>query len=70
MKKRSITILFCIIGVSLMGQSQQQSSKGFVMDKIIKTDEEWQACLTPEQYQVLREKGTERGLDGQHFLMR
>ena len=67
MKKRSITILFCIIGVSLMGQSQQQSSKGFVMDKIIKTDEEWQACLTPEQYQVLREKGTERAFTGKYY---
>ena len=67
MKKRSITILFCIIGVSLMGQSQQQSSKGFVMDKIIKTDEEWQTCLTPEQYQVLREKGTERAFTGKYY---
>lgn len=28
-------------------------------DKIIKTEEEWKAELTPEQYEVLRGKGTE-----------
>lgn len=28
-------------------------------DKIIKTDEEWKRELTPEQYEVLRSKGTE-----------
>ena len=30
------------------------------MNKIHKTDAEWQRELTPEQFKVLREKGTER----------
>lgn len=30
------------------------------IQKITKTDEEWKALLTPEQYQVLRHEGTER----------
>ncbi|MCB0458785.1 MAG: peptide-methionine (R)-S-oxide reductase MsrB [Flavobacteriaceae bacterium] len=34
-------------------------------EKIIKTEEEWQKILTPQQYYVLRQKGTDRpGNDG------
>ncbi|MFK5913546.1 MAG: peptide-methionine (R)-S-oxide reductase MsrB [Woeseiaceae bacterium] len=31
-----------------------------------KTKEEWQTCLTPEQYQVMREHGTERAFTGKY----
>jgi peptide-methionine (R)-S-oxide reductase len=34
-------------------------------NKIKKTEEEWREALTPEQYRVLREAGTERAFTGE-----
>jgi methionine-R-sulfoxide reductase len=34
------------------------------MEKIVKTEDEWKQELTPEQYTVLRQKGTERAFTG------
>jgi peptide-methionine (R)-S-oxide reductase len=35
--------------------------------KIVKTEEEWRAILTPEQYRVARGQGTERAFTGPYW---
>lgn len=44
--------------------SFNEQTPAMMSDKIQKTEAEWQQILTPEQYRVLRSKGTERAGSG------
>lgn len=36
-------------------------------DKVVKTEAEWEHCLTPQQYHIMREKGTEPSFTGKYW---
>lgn len=36
-------------------------------DRVVKTEEEWKKILSPDQYRILREKGTERAFTGKYY---
>ncbi|MCD6360133.1 MAG: peptide-methionine (R)-S-oxide reductase MsrB [Armatimonadetes bacterium] len=44
-----------------------QAGEVEVIEKIVRTDEEWRELLTPEQYHVMREAGTEAACSGPYY---
>ncbi len=65
-----VSVLFILVLPFIVGADMNHAdkidiydaAKGQVekVDPVIKSDDEWQKLLTPEQYQVTRQKGTER----------
>jgi peptide-methionine (R)-S-oxide reductase len=49
------------------GAAKAAAQKGSteVIEKVVKTEEEWKKLLTPEQFRVLRKEGTERAFSGE-----
>jgi len=48
-------------------QQQQGQHRPSAKDAVIKTNAEWKKILTPAQYNVLREKGTEPAYGGKYW---
>lgn len=59
-------LIILLLLFSLTSCSAQSSKSDLNSDKfsVVKTEEEWKAQLTSEEYYILREKGTERAWTG------
>lgn len=62
--KKLAFILFCGILTSC-NSSAQDAKKGQKEFKVIKTEAEWKAQLTAEQFNVMRKEGTERAFSSE-----
>ncbi|NNK83820.1 MAG: peptide-methionine (R)-S-oxide reductase MsrB [Flavobacteriaceae bacterium] len=66
--KKLFLLSFVILTLSCTSNAQKDNNPSKTEYKVKKTEQEWKAKLTPEQYRILREKGTERPHTGEYNL--
>ena len=61
---KQILIIIIAFG-NLISQTIEKDK--FMAEKVNKSETEWQTCLSPEEYRILREKGTEMAFTGKYY---
>ncbi|MBE45016.1 MAG: peptide-methionine (R)-S-oxide reductase [Thaumarchaeota archaeon] len=59
-------IIFIFFFIVIGSNFAQVKERKIIEDKVKKSEKEWQEILTPEQYRILRGKGTERASTGKY----
>lgn len=60
------TAILLTLGMFNIVSCNAQNKTNEPMEKVVKTEEEWKNILSPEQYRILRKKGTERPYTGEY----
>ena len=67
MKMHKLFLFMMMISGSMLIYGQKNNAMMDTTKKITKTEEQWKQELTPEQYQVLRQCGTEPPFTGKYY---
>lgn len=74
MLKQFVLLFYCTIATQLVACGQTKNTQKKTTAKmeptfeVQKTEKEWQEILSPDQYYILRQRGTERPFTGKYYL--